>query len=181
MAIIDDILDLASFDRGEIILDRVNVNIRDIVSAATDGLQDRIRERKIEIAVIIDGEIETFSLDAKRIRQILFNLLSNAIGFSSEGQIVTVSVAEHDSNLMLSVMDRGRGIPEEVINRVFDRFETYTVGSRHRGVGLGLAIVKTLVELHGGQVTIKSVRGEGTCVTCLFPLVDIISQTPEVP
>jgi signal transduction histidine kinase len=180
MAIIDDILDLASFDRGEINLDRISVNIRDLVAAATDGLQDRIRERKIEIEVIIDEAVDTFELDAKRIRQILFNLLSNAIGFSSEGQIVTVHVSENNSNLILSVFDKGRGIPDEVIDRVFDRFETYTVGSKHRGVGLGLSIVKTLVELHGGQVSIESVLGEGTCVTCLFPVVNIISKTSEV-
>jgi len=180
MAIIDDILDLASFDRGEINLDRVNVNIREVVSAAMDGLQDRIRERKIEIEVIIDCAVDTFSLDVKRIRQILFNLLSNAIGFSSEGQIVTVLVSESNSDLILSVADKGRGIPEAVIDRVFDRFETYTVGSRHRGVGLGLSIVRTLVELHGGHVTIESVIGEGTCVTCLFPLVHMISLASEV-
>ena len=172
MTIIDDILDLASFDRGEIILDRESVNIREVVAAAADGLQDRIRERKLKIEVTIDAIVETFSLDAKRLRQILFNLLSNAIGFSSEEQTITVSASKRDSNLILSVQDKGRGIPADVIDRVFDRFETYTIGSRHRGVGLGLSIVRTLVELHGGHVDIHSKLGEGTLVTCVFPMLD---------
>ena len=63
----------------------------------------------------------------------------------------------------------GRGIPAEVIERVFDRFETYTIGSRHRGAGLGLSIVRSLVELHGGTVEIKSQPGKGTIVSCVFP------------
>ena len=111
-------------------------------------------------------------MDAKRLRQIIFNLLSNAIGFSSEEQTITVSASKRDSNLILSVQDKGRGIPADVIDRVFDRFETYTIGSRHRGVGLGLSIVRTLVELHGGHVDIHSKLGEGTLVTCVFPLLD---------
>ena len=133
---------------------------------------DCIRERKLKIEVKIDNIAETFSLDAKRVRQILFNLLSNAIGFSSEEQTITVSASKLDSNLILSVHDKGRGIPAEVIDRVFDRFETYTIGSRHRGVGLGLSIVRTLVELHGGHVSIHSELGEGTLVTCVFPPFD---------
>ncbi len=169
MAIIDDILDLASFDRGEIALDRQSVNIRDVIAAAKDGLQDRIGERNISMDVFIDETVDTFPVDAKRLRQILFNLLSNAIGFSSEGQTVTVSVSDQGGDLVLSVEDKGRGIPADVIDRVFDRFETYTIGSRHRGAGLGLSIVRALVELHGGQVTIRSTPGEGTRVSCTFP------------
>ena len=71
--------------------------------------------------------------------------------------------------MIFKVTDQGRGIPPEVLDRVFDRFETHTVGSRHRGVGLGLSIVRALVELHGGRVQIESAPGEGTSVTCIFP------------
>jgi signal transduction histidine kinase len=67
-------------------------------------------------------------------------------------------------------VDHGRGIPAEIVDRVFDRFETHALGSQHRGVGLGLSIVRSFVELHGGSVTLKSVEGAGTTVTCVFPL-----------
>ena len=72
--------------------------------------------------------------------------------------------------LRFSVTDRGSGIPAEIMDRVFDRFETHTSGSRHRGTGLGLSIVRSFVELHGGTVTIDSAVGRGTTVTCVFPL-----------
>ena len=73
--------------------------------------------------------------------------------------------------------DRGRGIPPEVLARVFDRFESHTAGSRHRGVGLGLSIVRAFMELHGGKVLIDSVPGEGTTVTCVFPAVGAQDET----
>jgi signal transduction histidine kinase len=72
--------------------------------------------------------------------------------------------------VVFKVSDRGRGIPPEALDRVFDRFESDTSGSRHRGPGLGLSIVRALVELHGGRVQIDSALGEGTTVTCVFPV-----------
>ena len=102
-------------------------------------------------------------------RQVLFNLLSNAIGFSSPGQTVTLAAMRRGGEIVFKVTDQGRGIPPDVLDQVFDRFRTHTVGSRHRGVGLGLSIVRALVELHGGHVQIESAPGEGTVVTCIFP------------
>ena len=72
--------------------------------------------------------------------------------------------------IVFKVSDRGRGIPPEMIDRVFDRFETFPNGSRHRGPGLGLSIVKAMVELHGGRVLIDTAPNEGTTVTCIFPV-----------
>jgi hypothetical protein len=169
MAIIDDILDLASFDRGEVVLECAAANIRDVVATAAEGLQDRIQEHSIQMVLNIEENVDTFLIDTKRVRQILFNLLSNAIGFSSEGQAIIVSVGQSELGLSISVQDNGRGIPPEVIDRVFQRFETFTFGSRHRGAGLGLSIVRALVELHGGSVQIESEPGHGTKVTCVFP------------
>src|SRR5205807_7911 len=105
----------------------------------------------------------------KRIRQVLFNLLSNAIGFSLPGQTVTLAALRRGDEIVFKVSDQGRGIPLEVLDRVFDRFHSDTIGSRHRGVGLGLSIVRSFVELHGGRVLIDSAPGEGTIVTCIFP------------
>ena len=71
---------------------------------------------------------------------------------------------------MFKVSDQGRGIPADVLGHVFDRFQSNTVGARHRGVGLGLSIVKSFVELHGGRVLIDSAPGVGTTATCIFPV-----------
>jgi len=171
MVIIDDILDLASFDRGEITIERSPTNVREIVEEITAGFQERIAERKLQLTVLIEENVTTFLLDAKRVRQILFNVLSNAIGFSSEEQAIELTVRETQSSLIIAVKDNGRGIPPEIIDKVFDRFQTYTVSSRHRGAGLGLSIVKTLMQLHDGEVAIESELGGGTVVTCTFPKI----------
>lgn len=169
MAIIDDILDLASFDSGEARLDLSDTDVRVTIESAVEGLKDRLAEQAIDLVIDTPPDIGSFRADAKRIRQVLFNLLSNAIGFSSPGQTVTVFARRLSGGLSLSVRDEGRGIPREIIDRVFDRFETHSSGTRHRGVGLGLSIVRALVELHGGHVKIVSEPGAGTLVSCLFP------------
>jgi hypothetical protein len=169
MTIIDDILDLASFDRGEIILERKQINIKDAINTAIEAHIDRLTDRNLILDINIAEDVNQFFLDKKRIQQILFNLLSNSIGFSSDGQLISVTAKLQKSYLNITIKDYGRGIPEDVIQRVFDRFETYTIGSRHRGAGLGLSIVRSLVELHGGTVSIESKSGKGTVVSCFFP------------
>jgi signal transduction histidine kinase len=107
--------------------------------------------------------------DGRRVRQVLFNLLSNAIGFSEAGQTVTLAAMRRPEEIVFKITDQGRGIAPEALEKVFDRFEANNAGTRHRGPGLGLSIVRALVELHGGKVTIDSALGEGTVVTSVFP------------
>jgi signal transduction histidine kinase len=113
--------------------------------------------------------IGSFTADERRLRQILFNLLSNAVGFSPPRGTVTLSAARRPDAVVFSVTDHGPGIPPEAKDKVFDWFETDSRGSQHRGVGLGLSLVRSFVELHGGTVEIDSVLGQGTTVTCAFP------------
>ena len=89
---------------------------------------------------------------------------------SGRRKTVTLAALRRPKEVVFKVSDRGRGIPPEILDKVFDRFESNTVGSRHRGVGLGLSIVRSFVELHGGRVLIDSAPGEGTTVTCIFPV-----------
>lgn len=169
MAIIDDILDLASFDRGEIELSLHPIELSPLIDQAIIGLKDRIEELGLDLSIEIDPSLGAVAVDEKRLRQILFNLLSNAIGFSEARQKISVKARRQEKGLALTVEDQGRGIPSDLLPHVFDRFETRSGGTRHRGTGLGLSIVKALVELHGGSVTIHSEAGQGTIVTCLFP------------
>ena len=172
LAIINDILDLASIDTGALELDLRRINVLETIRAAAEGVQDRLVDASLNLQIVALPEIGSFMADAKRVRQILFNLLSNAIGFSAPGQTVTLAALRRGDDIVFKVSDQGRGIPPEVIAHVFDRFRTETIGSRHRGVGLGLSIVKSFVELHGGRVLIDSAPGEGTTVTCIFPTHD---------
>ena len=169
LAIINDILDLATIDNGALTLEIQEVDVADAIAQATSGLQDRLTDSKLDLKVEIDARTGPLRADGKRLRQVLFNLLSNAIGFSSAGQTITVNATRTGGDIRITVADQGRGIPAEVVEKVFERFESHSLGSSHRGVGLGLSIVRSIVELHGGHVELDSAPGRGTRVTAVFP------------
>jgi signal transduction histidine kinase len=177
LAIIDDILDLASIDAGALELRLETVDIAEAMKAAAVGVQDRLDEAAIEMRIVLTDGVGALRADGRRVRQVLFNLLSNAINYSEPGQTVTLAAMRRGAEIIFKVSDRGRGIPPDMIDRVFDRFETFPNGSRHRGPGLGLSIVKALVELHHGRVLIDTAPNEGTTVTCIFPIEPNLAAT----
>jgi signal transduction histidine kinase len=132
-------------------------------------VRDRATRECLNVDIRIDDDAQEFIADEQRVRQVLYNLLSNAIGFSKPGDTVTVSAWREAGMMAFAVEDQGVGIPKEEQRRVFERFESRTQGSKHRGAGLGLSIVKSLVELHGGVMALESEPGRGTRVTVRFP------------
>jgi signal transduction histidine kinase len=170
LAIIDDILDLASIDAGGLELRLESVDVAEAMKAAAAGVQDRLTEAAIELRIVATDGVGSLRADGRRVRQVLFNLLSNAINYSEPGQTVSLAAMRRGAEIVFKVSDRGRGIPPEMIDRVFDRFATYPNGSRQRGPGLGLSIVRAMVELHKGRVLIDTAPNEGTTVTCIFPV-----------
>ncbi len=170
LALINDILDLATIDAGAMTLNLGAVDIRKTMEAAAEGVRDRLVKDNITLNIDTDpADIGLFSADERRVRQVLFNLLSNAVGFSPKGSIVSLRAERRDEAIAFSVTDQGPGIPPEMTPRIFERFESHSLGSQHRGAGLGLSIVRSFVHLHGGAVDIKSTVGQGTTVTCTFP------------
>lgn len=169
LAIINDILDLASIDAGAMKLDLGPVDIRKTMEAAAEGVRDRLAEHGLALDIRSPSGIGSFTADERRIRQILFNLLSNAVAFSRPGGRITLAAERRSDAVVFSVRDEGRGIPPDLAERVFNRFETHALGSQHRGAGLGLSIVRSFVELHGGSVRLETAEGLGTTVTCVFP------------
>ncbi len=169
LSIIDDILDLANMDAGSLELKVAPVKVAPIVEAAVLGIKERASRSRIKLEVEIAPQISDFVADAARVRQILYNLLSNAIGFSNSGGSVKLACWREKSMVSFAVTDHGVGIPKEQQHLVLERFVSRTQGSKHRGVGLGLSIVKNLVELHGGEVLLESEPGRGTTVTVRFP------------
>ncbi|MGB9268877.1 MAG: ATP-binding protein, partial [Pseudolabrys sp.] len=177
LALINNILDLATIDAGAMTLNLGDVDIRNSMEAAAEGVQDRLVKNRVSLDIRAPANIGSFVADERRLRQILFNLLSNAVGFSPGGEIVTLVAERHPDAVYFRVTDRGPGIPPEAMDKVFDWFETDSMGSQHRGPGLGLSLVRSFVELHGGTVTIDSASGQGTTVTCAFPVAQIAKQT----
>ena len=177
LALINNILDLATIDAGAMTLNLGDVDIRTSMEAAAEGVQDRLVKNSISLDIRAPANIGSFVADERRLRQILFNLLSNAVGFSPAEETVTLAAERRPDAVYFKVSDRGPGIPPEAMDKVFDWFETDSMGSQHRGPGLGLSLVRSFVELHGGTVTIDSVSGKGTTVTCTFPVAQVAKQT----
>ena len=169
LAIINDILDLATIDAGAMTLNLGPVDIRRTMEAAVEGIKDRLKDGLV-LDIKAAPDIGNFTADERRIRQVLFNLVANAVGFSPPGGTVTLACERHPDAIVFSVTDHGPGIAPDMQDKVFDWFESDSQGSRHRGPGLGLSIVRSFVELHGGKVTIESTVGRGTTVVCSFPL-----------
>jgi signal transduction histidine kinase len=169
LALINNILDLATIDAGRMQLNLGTVDIREAMRAAAEGVQDRLVSAGLKLDIRAAADVGSFVADDKRLKQILFNLLANAVSFSPGGAIVTLTAERRGDEVAFSVTDKGPGIPPEVLEKVFNWFETHSLGSHHRGPGIGLSLVRSFVELHGGKVAISSVVGQGTTVTCTFP------------
>ena len=167
--IINDILDLAVIDAGALDLKLSPVDLKQAVEAAQLGVRERLSRAGLHLDIHVAQDATTVMADENRLIQVLYNLLSNAIGFSPEDSTITLSCRSEKNGIAISVQDTGLGIPEEEQATVFERFETRSKGSRHRGAGLGLSLVKSIVELHNGRIDLRSMPGAGTTVTVTLP------------
>lgn len=169
LSIIDDILVVATIDAGALELKLAPVDVREVTDAAIADVVDRARDAELTIDVAIGNDAATFIADEARVRRVLYNLLSNAVGFSHRRGTVRLTAWRENGHIVFEVEDHGIGIPHEQQQRLFQRFESRSLGSNHRGAGLGLSITKSLVEVHGGTLSIVSEPGKGTCATVRFP------------
>lgn len=179
--LIDVILDLASIDAGTMELDLSEVDVREVLEYAVEAVRDQADEVGVRLALAVPEDAGRFTADPRRVRQILFNLLSNAIAASPQGGVVTLAAERRSQAVWLSVRDEGPGVPPELVETLFDRFESRNSNPRHRGVGLGLAIVRSFMTLHGGSVSVvpaatRQPGARGTLATCVFPLTGTSHQ-----
>ncbi|MDI6858709.1 MAG: HAMP domain-containing sensor histidine kinase [Dehalococcoidia bacterium] len=163
-------LSLARADAGQAPLELTDVDMRELTEDVVRQARKLCGPERIPLDVPADGPL-TVRGDASRLRELLFILLDNAIKYGDAREPVGVTLHQSDGKLLLRVSDKGQGIPEHALPRVFDRF--YRVDkarSREKGgAGLGLAIARWIVEAHGGTIRIDSVEGEGTSVTVELP------------
>jgi signal transduction histidine kinase len=179
LSTINDILDLANIDAGALELRLAPAKVDSIIESALLGVKDRLTRMHLDYRVEVAEDIDELIVDEARMRQILYNLLSNAIGFSEPGGMIRLACHREGSMVAFTVTDQGAGIPHDQQRDVLGRFVSRSRGSKHRGAGLGLPIVKSLVELHGGTMSLVSEPGEGTSVTVRFPEHGI-RPTPEM-
>jgi two-component system, sensor histidine kinase len=170
--LINDFLDLERIKSGRFELQRVDINISEIVSSSVANIQADANRRAIELELDVTDAV--IQVDADRMVQVLVNLLSNALKFSPENSVVTVSAAVRNDGFELSVIDRGRGIPEDMLATIFEPFAQVDASdSREKGgSGLGLPICRSIVAQHGGIITASSAPGEGSRFDIRIPLND---------
>jgi len=164
LTIINDILDFSKIESGRLDIESHPFEIRNCVEESLELIAPKAAEKGLDLACVIDEEVPLMVYgDVTRLRQILVNLVSNAVKFTAQGEVV-VEVHNHQSGLHFCVRDTGIGIPQEKHDRLFKSFSQVD-GSTTRqfgGTGLGLAICKRLTELMGGQIWVESVDGQGS-------------------
>ena len=163
--LIDDLLDVSRIITGKLHLDFAPIAVPELLDSAIETLAPRAREAGQHIRLTSPDDFTVYG-DETRLRQVLWNLLTNAMKFTPAGGLIEVVATADEENVAISVRDTGRGIRSEVLPHVFDRFHQASVEDRakHRGLGLGLAIVRNIVERHGGSVEAQS-PGEGKGAT----------------
>jgi signal transduction histidine kinase len=167
MTLINDILDLATIEAGYMVLERSRVDIADMLRAVVTLTEERARSHGIEISLRCPAQIGAIEADERRLKQALFNLISNAVKFTPPGGAIGIEAWHSRGELGLAVADTGIGIAPADQARAFDKF---ACTKREAGSGLGLSLVKNLIELHGGSGEIESALGRGTRVTCRLPI-----------
>ncbi|MGH7112032.1 MAG: PAS-domain containing protein, partial [Stellaceae bacterium] len=158
MALINDILDLATIEAGYMVLETEEAEVAGMLKAVLTLTHERARNREIALSLKCPPDIGSIEADERRLKQALFNLVANAIRFTPPEGSVILEAAREGDDLLLSVADTGIGVLPADQTRIFETFER---ASRQSGAGLGLSLVKRLIELHGGAVSMESEPGRG--------------------
>lgn len=170
--IINDVLDMAKIESGKVELVEREVNIGDVFQSVAIIMNERAADTGVLLSFDIAEDVPPIRADQRLLRQILINLVSNAIKFTPKGKHVRVrAFMSPEGYMRLSVEDEGCGIPANKIQAVLEPFGQAhdPLHSKGQGTGLGLPLAKTMVELHGGHLHLVSKEGEGTCVSLDFP------------
>jgi signal transduction histidine kinase/HAMP domain-containing protein/ActR/RegA family two-component response regulator len=163
--LVNDLLDVARVEAGRVEIHRRPTDLGDAVREVATLMTPRIDEKRQTLATQIPADLPLALADPARIRQILTNLVTNAHLYTDPGGHITIALRGSAHHVTIEVSDDGRGMSEEDLEHVFDRFYRGDSERQPGGTGLGLAIVRSLVELHGGDISIESQRGEGTTFT----------------
>lgn len=178
LILINDILDLATIEAGHMMLETESFDLHATLIAILALVRERTRRQNLSLEFQCPADIGWIVADERRIKQVLFNLMSNAIKFTPSGGAITLGARRQGDQVVLWVKDTGQGIPAEDRERVFEKFQKSRAGARQPGAGLGLALVRSFIELHGGRVELDSAPERGTTVTCWLPAPAAVTAEP---
>ncbi len=172
LELVNDLLDMARIDQGAYTLREEPVVLREVVEASLKLVRHMARQKAIELVTDIPEDLPSVYADARALRQVMLNLLTNAIKFTPDAGRVTVAARHEAHELRLDVADTGVGIPPDDIERVlrpFERVETHLSHDRQSGTGLGLGISRSLIEMHDGELSLSSTPDVGTVARVHLP------------
>src|SRR5258708_16522895 len=169
--LVNDVLDLARIEAAQMVVIPEETDPLLLVQEAIQTVRSLVEMRGLTLEVSLQENLPHIWIDATRIRQVLFNLLSNAVRFTQKGNI-TVAAQQQDGTVVFSVLDTGIGISADEIKNLFVEFHQLSSGKRrlHDGAGLGLAISRRFIELHGGQIWVESQPGQGSAFRFSLPI-----------
>lgn len=175
LQLINDVLDLAKVQAGKITFYPEQVYLEQLVGEVRDTLRLLIQDKRLRFETEIDATLSPVIIDPSKLKQVLYNYLSNAFKFTPEDGRVTVRInPDKDNTFLIEVEDSGIGIPPEDIGRLFVEFRQLDAGmaKKHRGTGLGLALTRSIVEAQGGTVGVRSIPGQGSVFFASLPRVN---------
>ncbi len=167
LSLINDVLDLAKVETGKMKLDLQEFSVREVVESISRILRPLLDRKHITIDTKLEDGVDVLVADTVKFKQILYNLLNNAINYSPDGSVVRLQMVKSGIGAELRVIDKGTGIKKEDLDKLFKPF--VQLDDSRSGSGLGLALTKRLVELHGGNIWIDSVYGAGTTIVVYLP------------
>ena len=171
LSLINDILDLSKIEAGRMELERSEFDLARAIGQTLLLVRERAERRGIALRVTVDDTLGTIVADERKVKQVLLNLLSNALKFTPEGGTIDVRGSVRDGDAEIAVADSGVGIAPEDQDAVFEEFrQVGSAAKKTEGTGLGLAISKRIVELHGGCISVASTPGVGSIFSFRLPL-----------
>ena len=174
-ALVDDILDLAKMETGNLTIERTDIDLRAIMGETGRLWSEKAHSKGLELTVEIEDGLSRIVEDGGRLRQVVFNLMSNAIKFTETGAVVLSATSERaqaGERLVIAVTDTGIGIPSDRFDDIFESFSQVDTSTtrQYGGTGLGLAICRDLAEAMGGSIGVTSELGKGSVFTVILPL-----------
>lgn len=172
LRLVNNLIDITRIDSGFLTLNLVNRNIIEVIEEITMSVADYIEDKGLELIFDTNTEETIMAFDPEKIERIILNLLANSVKFTDRGGKIFVNVTEKQSKLEISIKDTGIGIPKDKLEVIFDRFRQVdkSLTRAKEGSGIGLSLVKSLVNMHGGKITVSSVLGKGSEFIITLPI-----------
>jgi signal transduction histidine kinase len=173
LSLINDVLDLSKVEAGQVELEVATFSLREALERGVVMVREQATQKGVRLSLVVAPAVDLIDGDERRLRQVVYNLLTNAVKFTPDDGSIAVASTRVDGEVQVSITDTGPGIAPEDHERIFEEFQQTDVGiGQHEGTGLGLALSKRLVELHGGRIWVESEPGRGSRFVFTLPIAD---------